>query len=66
MNAYRIYDPVEDKFCSSGRGLYSSNGRTIWISKSGAKLALKHMPPEIKDRLVLKEYTLIETPPENT
>jgi len=66
MIVYRIYDPVEGKFCCSGRGLYAKNGRSIWLALSGAKLALKHMPAPIKDRLVIREFELAEVREEMT
>ena len=60
---YRIFDPVENKFCSSGRGLYAHNGRSMWGGKGAARVALANMPEEIRSRLVIKEYLLVETAP---
>lgn len=60
---YRIWDPVEGKFCCSGRSLYASNGRSMWLAYSGAALALKYMPDDIRDRLVIKEFELVEFTP---
>ena len=55
---YRIYDPKEDKYCSSGRGLYAQNGRSIWMSLGAVRVAFKNMPPDIKDRLKIQAFTL--------
>ena len=60
MNVYRIYDPFEKKFCSSGRNPYASNKRTIWMTLNGAKLALKNMESGLQKNLIIKEYTLQE------
>lgn len=60
---YRIFDPVENKFCSSGRGLYAHNGRSMWGGKGAAKVALSNMPKEIRSRLIIKEFFLVETAP---
>ncbi len=60
---YRIFDPIEKKFCSSGRGLYAHNGRSMWGGKGAAKVALSNMPEEIKSRLIIKEFLLVETAP---
>lgn len=57
---YRIFDPVEQRFCCSGRGLYSQNGRSVWMSANGVNSALRNMPKDIKDRLVIKKYFLID------
>ena len=57
---YRIFDPVENNFCESGRGLYAKNGRSVWFGEGGARLALRYMPKEIKDRLVIKAYRLVD------
>ena len=58
---YRIFDPIEDKFCCSGRGLNANNGRSIWTSRGAAARALVCMPDGIKDRLIIKQYALVET-----
>jgi hypothetical protein len=36
---YRIFDLVEKMFCSSGRGLYAGNGRSVWTGKGAAEVA---------------------------
>jgi hypothetical protein len=56
---FRVFDPVEDKFCSSGHSLYGK-GRTIWMNAAGATLAKMSMPTEIQDRLVIKKFRLVE------
>ncbi len=56
---FRIYDPVEKKFCCSGATLYGKT-RSIWANKSGAINALSHMPDDIKDRLEIKKFQLLE------
>ena len=58
---YRIFDPIEQKFCASGRGLYAHNGRSIWGGKGAAKVALSNMPEKIRGRLIIKEFVLVET-----
>ncbi len=57
---YRIFDPEVGKFCCSGRGLYAGNGRSVWASKSGATVTLKHLPADVKARVVIKAFRLIE------
>lgn len=57
---YRVYDLVENKFCSTGRSLYAGNGRSIWANKSGASNAMRHMPDKLKHRLVVKKFILVE------
>jgi len=56
---YRIYDPVEKKFCASGHSLYGK-GRSIWMNSGSANLALKYMPEDIQERLVIKKFKLVE------
>ena len=51
---YRIYDPIENKFCCSGRGLYAKNGRSVWASRSAAMVALINMPKEVRERATIK------------
>jgi hypothetical protein len=58
--AYRIYDPVEQKFCCSGRGLYAHNGRSVWLSKAGASVALRNMPAQVKARARIRTFNLVE------
>lgn len=60
MKVYRVYDPIENKFCCTGRSLYSGNGRSVWFNKGAATSALKNMPDEIKDRLQIKAFMLVE------
>jgi hypothetical protein len=60
MVVFRIWDPVEGKFCCSGRGLYAKNGRSIWMSTGAVGVALSHMPEDIKDRLIIRAYELVE------
>lgn len=57
---YRIFDPVQNMYCSSGRGFYAHNGRSVWVSKGAVKNALRNMPVEIRDRLIVKEFALVE------
>lgn len=59
MTVFRIYDPVESKFVSSGHGMYS-RGRSMWSGKAQANNALKNMPQSIRGRLIVKKYILIE------
>ena len=61
QKVYRIWDPVEQKFCSSGRSMYANNGRSIWMTKGAATMAKKTMPKHTE----IKEYILIETTKEN-
>jgi hypothetical protein len=56
---FRIFDPVEKKFCSSGATLYG-RGRSIWANKSGVVNALNNMPDDIKGRLEIKKFQLEE------
>jgi hypothetical protein len=60
MKVYRVYDPQENKFCCTGRSLYSGNGRSAWFNKGGAVNARNNMPDEIKDRLEIKVFQLVE------
>ena len=57
---FRIYDPVADKFCCSGRGLYANNGRSVWFARSAAVNVLKKLPAEVRERAIIKEYALVE------
>ncbi len=54
---YRIYDPKENKYCSSGHSLYGK-GRSIWMNLGGATSAKNNMPDEIRDRLIILKYKL--------
>ena len=54
---YRIYDPVEERFCESGRGLYAKNGRSVWFGKTGAAVAKRYMPN--KERLEIRMFELV-------
>jgi hypothetical protein len=54
---YRVYDPIEEKFCQSGRGIYA-NGRSIWTTKGTAANAKNNMP--FHERLVIKKFRLVE------
>ena len=56
---YRIYDPETQKFCASGHSLYGK-GRSIWMNASGASNARNNMPEEIRERLVIKKFKLVE------
>jgi len=56
---YRLFDTVEEKFCSSGRSLYG-NGRNIWANKAGATNALRNMPKNLQERIVAKKFKLVE------
>ena len=40
---YRVYDTVTESFCSSGRSMYSTNGRSVWMSMNGATQAKNAM-----------------------
>jgi hypothetical protein len=60
ITVYRLYDPVEKKFCCSGRSLYASNARSVWLGRGGVMNAKKNLPEEVRRRVELKEYTLIE------
>ncbi len=57
---FRVFDPVENKYCSTGRSLYAGNGRSVWANKSGASNARNNMPDEIKDRLEIRKFQLVE------
>ena len=59
-SVYRIYDNVEERFCRSGRCRFAQNGRSVWSTISGVKVAFMHMEtPEnksiIRYELVAKE-----------
>ena len=56
---YRIYDPVEGKYCCSGRGLYASNGRSVWFIKGAATTAFSHLPTEIQARAEIVPCRLV-------
>lgn len=56
---YRVYDPETQNFCSSGHSLYGK-GRSIWMNIGGAVNAKKNMPTDIRDRLVIKKFRLVE------
>jgi hypothetical protein len=57
---FRIFDPLENKYCCSGRGMFAKNGRSVWNSRAAVRVALSHMPKDIKSRLVIKEFALTE------
>jgi hypothetical protein len=56
---YRIFDTVENKYCSSGHSLYG-RGRSIWMNAGAAMNAWNNMPEEIQFRLVIKKFQLVE------
>jgi len=56
---YRIFDPVEKKYCASGHSLYGK-GRSIWLNMSSATNAKKHMSDEIRDRLIIRKFQMVE------
>ena len=56
---WRIYDPVAGEYCCSGRGLYAKNGRSVWFARSGAALAVRYMPQEIRERIEIQEFYLV-------
>lgn len=60
MKIYRLYDPQEDQFVSSGRSLYAKNGRSHWANKSGAMTTKNNLPADVKERVVWVEYELVE------
>jgi len=61
MIVYRIYDPVEGEFHRSARSILDGkNGRTIWMSMDAIEVALSRIPKDIKDRLVIRAYELVE------
>lgn len=53
-----IWDPLERKFCRSGRGR-GRKGRAVWLGAHAASIALKHMPQEIQERAEIREYYLL-------
>lgn len=59
MTVWRIWDPVEEVYCRSGRGLYAKNGRSIWMTKSGASNTRNRLLVEIRDRVEIREYVLV-------
>lgn len=56
---WRIWDPTAGMFCSSGRSLYAKNGRSIWMSKGAAAVALGRMPAEVRERALLCAFNLV-------
>jgi hypothetical protein len=56
---FRVFDPVEQKYCATGHSLYGK-GRSIWLNAGGASLAKRNMPDEIKERLIIKRFRLVE------
>lgn len=60
MKIYRLFDPVEDQFISSGRSLYSKNGRSHWTHKSGALSTKRNLPDAERERALWIEYELVE------
>ena len=68
MLVYRIWDPVEKKFyarlpCGGWAFLdyrYSNNSNSIWTKLTQVEYSLKIAPPDIKNRLIVKTYDLVE------
>lgn len=60
MVVYRLWDPQEQKFVASGRSLYSTNGRTLWVGKSGAVNTKRNLPDDVRERVELVTYELVE------
>ena len=68
MIIYRLWDPVEEKFyarCVEGGWAnpdywYANNSNSIWTKLSQAEYSLSIAPPDIKDRLVIRAYELVE------
>jgi hypothetical protein len=64
ITVFRIYDPVAQEFLSrSGRGLYAKNGKSIWMSRRTAMIAVRKLPPVIRARAEIKVYSLVEVKP---
>ena len=57
---WRIWDPVEQKFCCSGRGLYASSGRSFWATRSAMARAYSALPLAIKLRADMQEFALVK------
>lgn len=60
MIIYRLWDPVEEKFYSNSERLYANNKTTIWTSKTVVEYLLGQAQPDIKGRLVIRAYELVE------
>lgn len=60
---WRVWDPVAEMFCSSGRSLYAKNGRSVWMSKGAASVALGQMPADVKARAVVCAFNLVPVQP---
>lgn len=68
MIVYRLWDPVEGKFygrCIEGgwaspESWYTDDARSIWLKLPHAEYSLSIAPPDIKDRLVIRAYELVE------
>lgn len=60
MVVYRLWDQQEQKFVASGRSLYSTNGRTLWVGKSGAVNTKKNLHDDVRERVELVTYELVE------
>lgn len=60
---WRVWDPVEGMFCASGRSLYAKNGRSVWMSRGAASVALGQMPAEVRARAVVCAYNLVPVQP---
>ena len=56
---WRIYDPVRKAYCCSGRHA-AGNGRSVWFGRNAAVLAMTYMPREIRGRLLIKKFKLVE------
>lgn len=51
---YRLYDPQEDRF------LLGWYGKSIWRTLKGAKKGKRNADKSIRDRLIIRQYVLIE------
>lgn len=60
MKIYRLYDPETKSYVSSGRSLYAKNGRSLWLNRSGALNAKKNLADDVRARVELVTYELVE------
>ena len=55
---YRIWDPKEREFVTSSQR--HGRGRSMWASKSTISLMLNYMRPEVRERMEVKKFELVE------
>lgn len=60
MKAYRIFDPLTQRFVASGSNNHTGrNRRSIWLRRNQVTLTLKFLPKTVRNRVEVKTYTLL-------